>query len=820
MAEQLDPFLNPVQTPSGQGVTSFGSDIIQTGTNIASNSANIVVGTAGAVIAAAVGEELAPVISIAQDAQQAVDFITNPTLAGALALAGKGFPPYRNELNQFSTYNAIFTLGCLTDIELNFPLSYRALGPAIKIARSGGTGGNKIPTEYELDGKVEFFIEDVTIKTHAAPNPGTRHSNATAISFKVLEPYSMGQFYHNLRSAAIVAGHANYNEAPYLLSVEFVGYDDKEKVKNNILTRRHFPFRIISADMRVTASGAEYDVIAAPYNEMALTDNTQEIKGDIQIKGRTVAELLQTGAESLTSKLNSRGIDLENSGQIPAADYYIVSFPNTGVTEQVSSFFSTVGATMSGSNRRQELYESISGDTSGQIPVDLDARLQELPGAQQVGSALAQQLKTAAESDINTIGRQRMLPQGRGPAGSIVPQMQEAGFAPVEGQEGLFQRDQISYNSNTSTFTFKNQSSISDVIEEAIIMSDYGRSLANQTPDASGRIRWFRIETQVFNGSSAFSSLFTGRAPKVYVYRVVPYETDISNISAPSTTPFNNIIKQSKAVKGYNYIYTGQNEDIVDFQLNFNAAFFSGVQGMRGQRQRDLVLGGSNTTVSGDADAIPTTGPTGFGGLLSGLSGLVSAFTGSEPSSSIRDVGDTSTGTNGGGGREGSLEAMARMFNDQIINSGNDLINCELEIHGDPFYLADVGLGNVIGIENPLNSSITIDGQMNPLKGEVQIVLNFRTPVDYDDEDGFVKYPLGGFLPIAMFSGVYQVIEVESKFRDGKFTQVLNLGRKLNQSLLGSIASSIINYIDGGRTINEGNTSNIIERDTPGLRDD
>ncbi len=121
------------------------------------------------------------------------------------------------------------------------------------------------------------------------------------------------------------------------------------------------------------------------------------------------------------------------------------------------------------------------------------------------------------------------------------------------------------------------------------------------------------------------------------------------------------------------------------------------------------------------------------------------------------------------------------------------MITVDLEINGDPYWLIDAGLGNYLGITNPLNSNITIEGSCNPVGGMVTTVLNFRTPMDYDGKDGFVKYPLGGFVPIAMFSGVYRTIYVTNHFKDGKFTQTLNLARLMNQDLSPTaIVSSLV----------------------------
>ena len=70
-----------------------------------------------------------------------------------------------NELDQFASYNTIFTLAALTDDEISNPDStYRSKEPEITILRSGG--GVDSPGGFGLeqyDGKLEYFIDDVNI---------------------------------------------------------------------------------------------------------------------------------------------------------------------------------------------------------------------------------------------------------------------------------------------------------------------------------------------------------------------------------------------------------------------------------------------------------------------------------------------------------------------------------------------------------------------------------------------------------------------------------------------------------------------------------
>lgn len=812
MATQVDANGNPVRTPSGNLITVAAGNAVQGASSVVSGTANAIVGTAGSAItgiaAGAIGQAAAPIIDVAQKVNTVVDLVKNPTLGGVLALAGQGIPPYRNELNQFSSYSYKITLGCLTNLELNFPLTYKALGPAVKILRSGGTGGNKIPTLYETDGKVEFFIEDLEIETICSPNERTRMSNARAINFKIIEPYSMGQFLHNLRTAALVCGHANYLSAPFVLSIEFIGYDDDGNVVEPSFSSRHIPFKFRNAEMKVTESGAVYTCDAFPYNHIAMNDSTQDVMADIQIKGQTVAEALQTGAESLTAKLNARQIDLEDANQIPAADYYIVSFPQNGLVQQAGgSVLASLGATVGSAGGRQDLYESIVGNNAGDIPADLDAKLQELPGVQVLGSALAEQLRTLAETSINNIGSARILPRGR-PPGMGSP-MQEAGFVEDEENPGYFRRDGLAYNSETQEFNFPSATRIQDIIEEIVVNSDFGRNMANEDV-SDGTVTTHLVVPEVYNASSLFGGLISGRNPRIYVYQVIPYTVDASDVSAPATSAVSSFLRQAQAIKSYEYIYSGQNDDIIDFDINFNAVFKANALSSRGQTGSGTILDAVERLFKGDPQPAPTTN-----------TGATAGQIGTEGAAEAGETPETTSGNNGGGPADDTEVAVARMMNDQIMFSDRDLAFVDLTIHGDPYYVSDVGFANGIGIPNPLNAAITVDGQMNPVNGQVLVALSFRTPIDYDEGDGFVKYPLGGFLPVSFFSGIYQVRLVRNSFKDGVFTQTLNLARKRNQDLtLESIGSSLLSSITGaGRAIGLGGDESEIRDDIDGLNE-
>jgi len=123
--------------------------------------------------------------------------------------------------------------------------------------------------------------------------------------------------------------------------------------------------------------------------------------------------------------------------------------------------------------------------------------------------------------------------------------------------------------------------------------------------------------------------------------------------------------------------------------------------------------------------------------------------------------------------------SVARDFNDALVNSTVDLVTANMTIWGDPYYIADSGMGNYNAPETPL-INITKDGTMDYQSSEVDIEINFRTPLDYG-AGNWMDFPSVGTSPVGAFSGVYNVITCTNSFSGGTFTQQLKLIRRRNQ---------------------------------------
>ena len=704
-------------------------------------------------------------------------------IAAATGLLGGG-PPFPNELRDFASYNYVFTLGCLNNFEINFPdLTYRISDPSTVILKSGGGAGDGAATVYEGAGKVEYYIDDVEIDTIIGFNPQTKHSNATGIKFKVTEPLSMGLFLQALQVASLGSGHKNYLMAPFVLSVEFKGYDGNGNSISKPGTRRIFPLKLVNIDFEVTEGGSVYNVQAIPWHEQALTNQIQSVKTDVTLTGRTVQELLQAGGQSLMQHINRREQEKKKTEDVITPDEFVILFPTKrdsateglgGSQEKVDS--ATVNPTSAGPGSsgfseedKRRIYESITGTENAPIPADFDAELSKLLGIVVQRSKIGESIREYAEKDenINEIGKSKLvksfLDGGKQPFG-------RPKFVEVKDKPGVFSRGKVQISNNLRTLTFKSGTNFQEMIEEIVILSEYGQKIATTEPDANGFIPWFRVEADCYNITDHEQMDLTGEYPKIYVYRVVPYKAHVSRYQ-PSTksSPGIEMLKQ-QACKKYDYIYTGQNDDILEFDINFDTAFFTAITPFGGKNKAGVK--------DKDSEQAAATKDEANVKIAKGETSNVSA----SGNVATREKQANSSGGRGSGGA-GDLNSIktsvARDFNDALVNSTVDLVTARMTIWGDPYYIADSGMGNYNAPETPL-INITKDGTMDYQSSEVDIEINFRTPLDYG-AGNWMDFPGVATSPVGAFSGVYNVMTCTNSFSGGTFTQQLNMIRRRNQ---------------------------------------
>jgi hypothetical protein len=661
--------------------------------------------------------------------------------------------PIQNPLEMFSSFNYIFTLSCLSPAQINFPdSSYKAGNLGNIVLRSGGgQPDNRVSTaytsSYNPDGKFDYYIDNVRYEVLMIYDKRTSGSNATVFSFDVTEPYSMGTFLQSLQLAASNAGFVNYLEAPFLLTLEFIGYDDNGNVVNLPSGRRHLPIKLTQAAMDITSAGCKYKVEAIAWNEVALSDLNNLLKTDVGISGATVQEILQSGKNSLQYALNTRLQEMSKKSEIKSApDEIVIIFPKELSSNSSSSSTESDSATRSVNSNSSSVNSRLTVNRVDGLLIQSENSLSNL-GSSKMGF------------DMTTSGHSKLV---------------DDGFV-YDKESGIFNRGKISFDKTSRTFMFAQGTSIVNAITEVMLMSEFCKSAVEENKnDNAGMKTWFKIETQVYSLPSTAGNNGQGRPPKLLIYRVVPYKVHSSRFIAPSSAPEGYEKLKKEAVKVYNYIYTGKNVDILDFKINLQAGFYTPVYADFGQ------YGKQNTTTStSSASAVPPTTPLKVANNDNGQG--VEKNVGQ-----IQQGSEITPSRAGGGPYDDNRSIVARQFQEALLNSPADMLTAEITIMGDPYYIADSGIGNFSNT-NSGRMNITSTGAIDYQSGEVDIIVNFRTPIDIDPTTGYADF--GATNLVEGFSGLYQVTEVENLFSSGKFTQVIKTVRRLKQNVAATPAA-------------------------------
>jgi len=691
-------------------------------------------------------------------------------------------PPWPNELQAFATVNHIFTLGVLTPAEVNDPLVFREAGGAsINILRSGG-GITKPQTEVEaaLGITTEYFIDDVEIQSTIMADATTKGTNANQISFKVTEPYSMGMFLETLKVAAQQAGYPNHIEAVYLLTVDFIGYDQNNNIGTPGYSRRMLPLILTNVTFDVDAGGTQYNVEAIPHNDIGLGDKIVELPTDMTITGRNVAEILQSGLQSLATELNTHLLQKEATGDVVMADQVVFVFPkpdrtqeNIGLGGGDGADAATVAAAPGGLQQDDYLYASVKGgvnETEGEdleIPEEFETFKNGKTGKIQGRSKLGETIRTYSEDpeNINDIGKEIIVEEfvegGEHPFG-------KDGFA-YDAEKNIYSRGnvELQLSDDIRTFKFKAGTGIVEVIEEIILISTFGKTVYDQLLNlpGDGMIKYYKVEPQVYIVPNAANVKKTGKTPKVFVYRIVEYKVHHSVIKAPSSAS-NVASVKAQCAKQYNYIYTGKNSEILEFDINFNFAYNMPIADNPTSKERGKTEKSSTTRTTED---IPT--PAGSDG---GDQQPAEGATPTEPQKK------SDSGNVGGGGEDKTTTSIARSFNDALLKSQVNLAELDIKVMGDPFYLSDSGMGNFTAGDTSY-TNMNRAGTMNHQNGEVHVNVIFRTPVDLDDRGSDLMLFPEDTKIIRQFSGIYRVNKADHMFSGNQYTTTLNLNRMLGQ---------------------------------------
>lgn len=243
-----------------------------------------------------------------------------------------------------------------------------------------------------------------------------------------------------------------------------------------------------------------------------------------------------------------------------------------------------------------------------------------------------------------------------------------------------------------------------------------------------------------------------------FIWAVRPFEVSANYFKKEAEDLASNVMP----VRTYNYLYTGQNKDILDFNITYRFAFYQAIPYFK---QGGAKVDSKTDAYSGEKVEENANEKT------SGENGSGSTQTTREAVRQFKDgfVADLNT-SNG---------EVATIFEQIIQDPSADLIVTQMEILGDPLWIEQKSVLNKSYQDSYVAGSPSIDsnGAVTTDEYEVYVQVNFKTPTDLNDETGLFKIQDAAF-----FQGKYKVFICESRFSGGIFTNVLQMVRMRHQS--------------------------------------
>jgi len=677
----------------------------------------------------------------------------------------------QNVLHNYRSYTYGFTLSSIKRSEANNPALYRKSNPEFIILKSGGKGLKGMSTSspeaiaaaqqrytdlYTTDieptteavsaakssfnslaastgfnqyspGRFDMYMDALEITSFLGFSQESSTSLPNQIRFEVIEPFSVNGFIEALNVASVSAGYPNHTQGRYLLAVEFKGYPDNDQTsfpepRTIEGTTRYIPFQINTIDVDVSERGTRYSVTGTPLNETGFGYSNQ-LKQPVNITGGTVKEIL----EDLMANLN----------------------------EQITTNESAIKAGVKVFDEYEIVFPELDPDKGWVV----DKNNPNVLGAARVSEILKDKnnYKFPDPADPNT------------PATGYNEQGKKQPTADQKEAQPEYLKLTPGTGNSKQTIQFKESAQIHALIAAVIRDSEFGRdllkNLSNKVPGVINRfglVNYFlcRIETEIKDQWDPVA----GRYPVKYRYVITPWKvhfTSIPNFKSKETN-LSNLLRLTH--RDYKYLYSGQNSDILTFNLQYNNLYYESLP----------PAGGTSNQVSAQSGAAKEgqTQEKLKGDILSELY---------QPNPIAVRLSDTSihgqqpAGGSGGQMLDDQYFALARNMHNAIVNSAKALTTCDVEIVGDPLYLGTAGMGNYNPKLASKDNGETSDAEINPLYGEQFISITFRNPVD------ILPLEKGGSLEFSKykvpFSGIYRMFKCVSTFREGAFKQKLQLAR-------------------------------------------
>lgn len=707
----------------------------------------------------------------------------------------KNFP---NVLHDYATYTYSLSLHALGLEEYNGLVKNKEYRPTNVLIASAGryndTQGTKQFIRSSLF-KEDFYFQNFELETVIGLNERSRNTNAIHMMFTIIEPYGVTLLDRIIETSKNI-NDGNYLQMPYLLQIDFYGSKDVGVPVTPIpdITKR-IPIRILKLDTRVTLSGTEYQIEAVPFNHSAYDETTVSNPVNIEVTASTVAGFFanleddkfidefkeneqrkETAAAALLAETNRRRYDV-NSGDF------------------VSSLLTKTPA----SERRFTTGPNLLSSLMINIPRERVINTKSYTGALNAWQKYQLKENKITIADVYEfkfdpdIASAKLVSGGKISPSSTPLTDRKNARAQKAQEAGSAQAAEL--DTEDKIFSINAGSSIEKVLEFVLRSSSYELDQMINRADYETEDDFQRAYNEIKNKPFKTYKIIptiellgydkkTQKLARKITYYVKGYT--VKNLRVPGAPG----ATASEPMKIYNYIYTGQNKDIIDLNLEFNATYYTA---LTVDRTKLGTIGGPTMEENKSSDPSYNT-KTDYFQDPNAIMPLIFQNT-------VADTQQVATG-----GIQSAKEVLAADVHKSVYSEmTGDMLELKLKIIGDPlwikqdeiFYSPD-STREILGDNNRVEREvITANGSLVMDNGEVYCQVTVKTPIDIDETNGMYKFDTK--YKTALFSGMYKALIVKSLFENGVFTQELDLVRLPRQTQFDYQNGAKANESDLGR---------------------
>ena len=628
--------------------------------------------------------------------------------------------PTANKLSGLASYTYSLSIYVMNPEEYRNLIASqkKTLNSRQLLVQSGGASPGQRNPYFDVD----FYIEDLMLESLVGTQEVGNSHNATNLEMRILEPQGI-TFLQRLKSAARehagLTGFGNEFSMTYLLVIRFYGYDvDGNQITSaeigsrgatdNALVEKFIPFHIAQLTYEITSRATEYHIFATtPQTSIAFSQARASIPFNLGLKGRTIEELLG-GSGAVNTILGSD----EDPTEEEVDQDNVVQTAGTTLVGSLTSALNTHQQNLVKTGRQNyaDKYNIVFEDANGLK----DAELAK-PGRPDKKQSPTSDATTAANrylsSKLNYDSKDRTWSVA---AGTQIVQLID--------------------------LVLRSSSYITG--QQTVIIDEKTGAVSAKSPKTDV-VQWYRVRCTV-------EPLRYDRLRSDYQYEIT-YIISRYKINTPLVQGFPKA-RFRGTHKLYNYWFTGENTEVLDFKINVNANYLTPI---------------NQAGITDPADEIddPGTFPL--------------KRTYAPPNASQQ-----------GGTRNSSI--IAAGLADRLYNPV-DVAASDLEIIGDPDWIQQSEV--FYGSKTKINlNAFMYDGSVNYESGEVLFEIKFNPVNDYDINTGLTPIfrdqegipTSAGTLPQGQENIIFQAAKVTNYFRGGAFTQKLN---GLSRTFTGAIGN-------------------------------